>query len=264
VYPVLLDLGFWQLRSYGVFVAIAIAVGVWWSVREAERRGFSRGVIYDLAWAAVLAGLVGARLWYVIFSDPAAYLARPWEILALWHGGLSVHGALFAGLVAAVWFVRRRSLPFWRSADAVVPGLILGQTVGQIACLLNGDTFGKPTTLPWVIVFTHPAAMAPLGVPLHPIQVYELLAYGAVFLVVQRVARTARREGSAVLTYATLYGVARLAMEFFRGDPPMIAGIIVPQAVSAVMVVAATASFAVLRRTAWRAEPLRAGVRARW
>ncbi len=258
MYPILLDLGFWQLRSYGVFVAVAIAVGVWWSAREAERRGFSRAAVHDLAWTAVLAGLVGARLWYVIFSEPEAYLARPWEILALWHGGLSVQGALIAGLAAGVWFIRRRGLPFWRFGDAVVPGLILGQTVGQIACLLNGDTFGTPTTLPWAIVFTHPGAMAPLAVPLHPIQVYELLAYGAVFLIVQRVARTARREGSVLLTYAVLYGVVRFAMEFVRGDPPMVAGIIVPQAVSVVLVVAAVASFSVLRRTAWRVDPVRA------
>lgn len=252
MYPILLDVGFWQLRAYGVFVAISILVGIWWSAREAERRGVSRAVVYDLAWTVVLAGLAGARLWYVLFSEPAEYLARPWEILAVWHGGLSVHGALLAGFLAGVWFIRRRGLPFWRFADAVFSGLILGQTVGQIACLLNGDTYGKPTTLPWAITFTHPQSMAPLGVPLHPIQVYELIAYGIVFLAVQRVARTARREGSAVLTYAVLYGVVRFAMEFFRGDPPVVSGVIVPQVVSVLLIVAAGIALVVLRQTTWR------------
>lgn len=250
MYPILLDLGFWQLRSYGVFVAIAILVGIWWSAREAERRGFPRALVHEFAWAVVLAGLVGARLWYVIFSEPTAYLARPWEVVAIWQGGLSIHGAILAGSVAGLWWGRRRGLPFWRFGDAVVPGLILGQAVGQIACLLNGDTYGRPTTLPWAIVFTHPEAMAPLGVPLHPVQVYELIAYGAVFLVVQKIARTARREGSALLTYAVLYGAVRFAMEFFRGDPPTVAGIIVPQAVSVMLVLVAAASFVLLRRTA--------------
>lgn len=252
MYPILLDLGFWQLRSYGVFVAIALFVGIWWSAREAERRGFGRALVYDIAWPVVLAALVGARLYYVIFSEPAIYLANPWEIIAVWHGGLSVHGALLGGLLAGIWSVRRRGLPFWRFADAVAPGLILGQTVGQIACLLNGDTYGKATTLPWAITFTHPEAMAPLGVPLHPVQLYELIAYLGVFLVVQRVGRGATPEGATILTYAVLYGAVRFAMEFFRGDPPMVAGVIVPQAVSVVLILAAAASVLLLRRTVWR------------
>lgn len=259
MYPILVDLGVWQIRSYGVFVVIAILAGVWWSAREAERRGFARAVVYDAAWTIALAGFAGARLWYALFSEPHAFLVRPWEIFAVWHGGLSMHGALVAGTVVGVWWIRRRGLPFWRFADALVPGLILGQTVGQIACLLNGDTYGRPTDVPWAVVFTDPHAMAPLGVPLHPLQAYELLAYLAVFLVVQRVARSAARDGAVLLTYAVLYGAARFAMEFFRGDPPVIAGIIVPQALSVALVAAALASLVVLRRSLSRVERPAAG-----
>jgi len=254
MYPILVGLGFWQIRSYGLFVATAVLVGIWWSAREAERRGFTRSLVYDVAWTITLAGFAGARLWYALFSEPETYLARPWEILAIWHGGLSMHGALIAGTVAGAWWIRRRRLPFWRFADAVAPGLILGQAVGQIACLLNGDTYGKPADLPWAIVFRHPQAMAPLGVPLHPLQVYELLAYLAVFLVVHRVARSAARDGAVLLTYAVFYGAARFAMEFLRGDPPVVAGIIVPQVVSVALVVSAVASLLVLRRSVWRVQ----------
>jgi len=254
MYPILVDLRFWQIRSYGLFVVIAVLVGVWWSAREAERRRFARSLVYDAAWAITVAGFAGARLWYALFSEPETFLANPWEIFAIWHGGLSMHGALVAGTVVGAWWVRRRRLPFWRFADAVAPGLILGQAVGQIACLLNGDTYEKPTDLPWAIVFTHPQAMAPLGVPLHPIQVYELLAYLAVFLVVHRVARSAAHDGAVLLTYTGFYGAARFAMEFFRGDPPSVAGIIVPQAVSVALVVAALASLIVLRRSVWRVQ----------
>lgn len=259
MYPVLVDLGWWQLRSYGVFVAVAILVGAWWSAREGERRGIMRSVISDAFWWIALPGLIGARLYYVLFSEPETYLARPWEILAVWHGGLSVHGALLAWLLGAVWYVRRRGVRFWRFADAVAPGLVLGQAVGQIACLLNGDTYGRPTTLPWAITFTHPEAMAPLGVPLHPVQIYELFAYLAVFLVVQWMARRATHEGTTVLTYAVFYGAARFAMEFFRGDPPVVAGIIVPQAVSVGLALAAVGTLVVLRQTAWRVQRRIAG-----
>lgn len=243
MYPILIDLGFYQLRSYGVFVALAILTGLWFAAREARRKGLDPAVVWDAAWPGVGAGLVGARLYYVAFNDPGFYLARPFEILAVWHGGLSIHGALLGGLIAGLWYIRRRRLGFWRFADVVAPGLILGQTVGQIACLLNGDTCGRPTTLPWAITFTDPRAMAPLGVPLHPIQVYELLAYLAVFLVVWWVSRRATQDGAAVLTYAVGYGLARFAVEFFRGDPPVVAGLVVPQAVSALLVVAALAAW---------------------
>jgi phosphatidylglycerol:prolipoprotein diacylglycerol transferase len=259
MYPVLIDLGWWQLRSYGLFVAIALGVGVWWNAREGERRGFPRALVYEFAQLVALAGLVGARLYYAIVSEPEAYLARPWEILAVWHGGLSVHGGLLGGLAAAVWVIRRRRLPFWPMADAVVPGLILGQAVGQIACLLNGDTFGRPTTVPWAIVFTDRQAMAPLGVPLHPIQVYELLAYLLVFVAVQKVARSAARPGTAVLTCAVLYGAARFGLEFFRGDPPVIAGVVVPQAVSALLVAAGAVGLWRLRLVRWRSHGTVAG-----
>ena len=254
MYPILVDLGVWQIRSYGVFVAVAILVGIWWSAREAERRGFARSVVYDAAWAITLAGFVGARLWYAIFSEPEAFLANPWQIFAIWHGGISMHGALVAGALSAAWWIRRHGLRFWRFGDAVAPGLILGQAIGQIACLLNGDTYGRPTDVPWAIVFTHPHAMAPHGVPLHPVQVYELLAYLGVFLVVHRVARSLAPDGAVLLTYAGLYGIVRFAMEFFRGDPPVVAGIIVPQAVSAALVIAAVASLIVLRHSVWRVE----------
>lgn len=254
MYPILVDLGVWQIRSYGVVVAVAILAGIWWSAREAERRGLARSLVYDAAWAITLTGFVGARLWYAIFSEPEAFVANPWELFALWHGGISMHGALVAGSLVGAWWIRRHGLRVWRFGDAVAPGLIMGQTVGQVACLLNGDTYGRPTDLPWAIVFTHPQAMAPLGMPLHPVQIYELLAYLAVFLVVHRVARSSAPDGAVVLSYAGLYGIARFAMEFFRGDPPSVAGIIVPQAASAALVIAALASLIVLRHSAWRTE----------
>ena len=251
MYPVLLHIGSWELRSYGVFVAIAVLVGTWWSAREGQRRGFPRQIVYDLATVIVIAGFIGARLYYVLFSEPKTYLAHPWEILAVWHGGLAMHGGLIAGLFVGLWVVRRYGVPFWRFGDIVIPGLILGQTVGQIACLLNGDTYGKPTTLPWAIVFTNPEAMAPLGTPLHPIQVYELLAYLAVFLVVHRVARSTRRPGAVMVTYSVLYGVVRFAMEFFRAQPPTFAGVIIPQILSVLLVAAGVTSLLVLRSSFW-------------
>lgn len=239
MYPVLFQIGSFELRSYGFFVAVSLAVGTWLAAREAQRRGLDRALVYDFLLWAVIAGFAGARLYFVLLSEPGYFLERPWEIPAIWSGGLAFQGGLLAGVAAGLWFCRRRRIPLWRFADAVAPGLILGQTVGQVACLLNGDTFGKPTTLPWAMTFTDPRSFAPLGIPLHPLQVYEGLAYLAVFLLVWGLRRRCVREGDLFLVYVAGYAVARFAMEFFRADPPMIGGLIVPQVVSVLALAAA-------------------------
>lgn len=238
MYPILLEIGWFRLRSYGVFVALAIVLGTWLSAREARRNGLDPEWIFDFALYAVVAGIAGARLYYILFLAPRWFLQHPQELFAIWHGGLAFHGGLLAGVGTALWFCRRRGIALLRLGDTVAPGLILGQTVGQIACLLNGDTYGRATTLPWAITFTDPSAAAPLGVPLHPIQVYELLAYLAVFLLVWVLRGRFTRSGQLFAIYLIGYAVARFAMEFFRGDPPVVAGIIVPQALSVAAAIA--------------------------
>lgn len=239
MYPVLLHIGSFELRSYGVFIAVAILVGGWLVAREAPRRGVDPARVWDFVFIATLAGIIGSRAYFVLVSEPAWFREHPWDIVAVWKGGMAIHGGLLAGLGAGVWFCRRHRIPFFRFADVAAPGLILGQTVGQVACLLNGDTYGKPTTLPWAITFTDPRSFAPLGIPLHPLQVYEGLAYLAVFLLVWGLRRPCVREGNLFLVYVAGYAVARFAMEFFRADPPMIGGLIVPQVVSVVALAAA-------------------------
>jgi len=173
MYPILLKVGPFTLRSYGLFFGLAFLIATLVAARESERKGFGREVIFDFAALALLAGLVGARLYYIAFFDPQFFLKRPWEILAVWKGGLALHGGLLAGLLVGIWFCRRYTIPFWKLADSLAPSLILGQAIGRIACFFSGDAYGKPTDLPWAVTFTDPHAMAPLGVPLHPTQLYE-------------------------------------------------------------------------------------------
>lgn len=249
MYPVLLQIGSFELRSYGAFIAVAILVGGWLAAREAPRRGVDPGRVWDFVLIATLAGFVGSRAYFVLVSAPSWFRQHPWDIVAVWKGGMAIHGGLMAGLAAGIWFCRRHRIPFLRFADVVAPGLILGQTVGQIACLLNGDTYGKPTALPWAITFTDPRSFAPLGVPLHPLQVYEGLAYLGVFLLVWGLRRYSVREGNLFLVYVAGYAMARFAMEFFRADPPTIGGLIVPQVFS-VLALATIAVFFFVRQSA--------------
>jgi len=247
MYPVLLQFGNFELRSYGVIVALSFLVGLWLSSKEAERKSLDPKLIQDFAIYALFGGIVGARIYFVLFSEPAYFLQHPWELLALWHGGIGVIGSLFGGALAALWYCRQKELSFLKLGDTLAPGIALGQTIGQFACLFNGDSYGKPTDLPWAITYTDPRSLAPLNIPLHPIEIYEMAAYFLVFLVVWNMRKKYQADGFAFLTYLSAYGVARFFVEFFRGHPAIFAwGIPAAQVFAAAMTLISLAGFLLL------------------
>jgi len=249
MYPVLIQLGGFELRAYGVIVALSFLLGLWLSEREAKRKGLDPALIRDFAFYAFLGGIAGARIYFVAFSEPAYYLSKPWEILAIWHGGLGVIGALVGGFLTALWYCRKKRLSFWRLADVLAPGIIAGQAAGILACLANGDSYGRPTDLAWAITYTNPRAMAPLNVPLHPVELYEMAAYILVFVLVWSTREKYKTEGLAFLTYLAGYGVARFFVEFFRGHPAIFAsGVPAAQVFGVALVLVSIAGFVALRR----------------
>lgn len=247
MYPVLVQVGTFELRTYGVIVVLSFLLGLWLSTREANRTGLDPALIQDFAFYALLGGIIGARIYFVIFSNPAYFLQKPWEIVAVWHGGIGIIGALLGGLLTALWYCRKKNLSFWRVADTLAPGVALGQAAGVIACLLNGDSYGKSTDLAWAITYTDPRAMAPLNVPLHPVEIYEMAAYALVFLLVWQTRNRYKTDGFAFLTYLAGYGAARLSVEFFRGNPAIFAwGIPAAQVFGVALILASIAGFYLL------------------
>lgn len=218
MYPILIQLGGFRLHSYGVLVALAIFAALWVGAREARRKGFVPGVVEDLALPVIVAGFLGGRLAHVLGWEPELLWRDPLGILAVWRGGLAIHGALLAGFGAALWFCRRQRLDTWALADTLAPAIILGQAIGRLGCLLSGDSYGRPTDLLWAVTFTDPAALALLGVPLHPVQLYEaaldLVLFGALWVLRKRTVF----PGQLFLVYVAGYGLIRLLTEVFRGD----------------------------------------------
>lgn len=250
MYPILLQLGQFELRSYGVIVALSFLAAFWLSRKEAARNGLDPASIDDFALYALLGGILGARIYFVLFSDPSYYLKNPWEILAIWRGGIGVIGSLAGGFLAAVWYCRKKRIPLLKFADILAPAVALGQTLGQFACLANGDSYGKQTDLPWAITYTDPRSMAPLNIPLHPIELYEMGAYFLVFLLVWKTRKQFKVEGYSFLTYLVAYGVARFLMEFLRGHPAVFAGgIPAAQVFSAALILASIAGFFLLGKS---------------
>lgn len=250
MYPILLNIGSFQLRSYGVIVVLSFLAALWLAKKEAARKGLDPALMADFSVYALIGGIVGARIYFIAFSEPLHYLSNPWEILAVWHGGIGIIGSLAGGFLAAVWFCRKKQIPLLKFADILAPAVPLGQTLGQFACLANGDSYGRPTDLPWAITYTDPRSLAPLNVPLHPIEIYEMAAYFLVFLVVWMTRKRLKADGSSLLVYLAAYGVARFLVEFFRGHPAVFAGEIpAAQVVGAALVLASAWGFFWLSRS---------------
>ena len=249
MYPVLFEFGDFQLRSYGVIVALSFLLALWMSTKEAKRNGLDPKLIQDFAVYALLGGIIGARLYFVLFSAPGYFFDHPWEIFAIWSGGIGIIGSLIGGFIVAVWFCRTKKLSLLKFGATLAPGVALGQTLGQFACLLNGDSFGRPTDLPWAITYTDPRSLAPLNIPLHPVEIYEMAAYFLVFLLVWRSRNLSKINGLTFFTYLGGYGVARSLVEFFRGDPAIFArGIPAAQVFGVAMIFVALAGFLLLKK----------------
>jgi phosphatidylglycerol---prolipoprotein diacylglyceryl transferase len=223
MFPRLLELGPITVYSYGVLLASAYLLALYYAVRRARRFGLDGNRVLDLGIYIIIAALVGAKL-LLLVVDFRYFSQHPGEIWTLVRSGGVFYGGLLAGFAVGAWYMRRSRLPLWPVADAMAPGLALGHVVGRFGCLLAGCCYGKPTTVPWAITFTDPFAASNVGTPLHvalhPTQLYEA---GAEFLILVLLLATERywrrRAGWTWWVYILLYGVSRFVIEFFRGDP---------------------------------------------
>lgn len=217
MFPILFFMGPLGVRTALVVVIAAVFAGAWLAGRRLRQRDLPVALVYDFVTPALLSGLVGARLWYALVFDPAWYLGRPLELLAVWKGGFAEEGGFLAALLAAVWWCRRRGVGFWSFADAVGPGVALGQALARVGALMGGTGYGTPTALPWAITFSDPNAAAPLGIPLHPTQAYELLAslcLTALLLLAERWTR----PGQLFLLLLMGLALERGLFDLLRGD----------------------------------------------
>lgn len=221
---ILFEIWGFPIRSYGLVVAIAILIGIGVTLYFARQSGKDQDQVYNLALVSVIGGLIGARLWEVLFFNGAYYLQNPGEIIAIWHGGLSIQGGLVGGIAAGIWYLRRLKWKFWETADLFAPGMILGQAVGRIACLLNGDAYGSPTGSSFGIVYPPgTGAYERFGSqPLWPAEVWEgqwdLIIFALLLILKNR--QRPLPQGFLFLSYAVLYSAGRFALEFLRGDTP--------------------------------------------
>lgn len=224
MHPRLLTTPFFTLYTFGLLLASAYIAAYWWLMREGRREGLDVDALASLGLWAIAGAIVGAKALMVVRALPE-YAAAPTEIFSpsvLASAGDFYGGFIGALIASAIFFRRHRQLPFWPVADLCGPAIALGQAVGRVGCFMAGDDYGRATSVPWAVTFTNPDAAqiggAPLGIPLHPVQLYESIVCLALFAVLVRFSRRKRFDGEVILAYTLLYAIARFALEFFRGD----------------------------------------------
>lgn len=213
-----------EIRWYGILIALAVVIGALLAIKEAKIKGISEDTILDLLLVALPAAIIGARLYYVIFSWDL-YRNNPMEILNIRGGGLAIHGGVIGGVLAGYIFTRVKKIDFGKLADIVAPSLILGQSIGRWGNFANGEAHGGPTDLPWAIVVD--------GVNVHPTFLYESIWNFLVFLFLVYYSRKKLKvDGEVFLLYIILYSVGRLFIEGLRTDSLMLGPIRVAQLIS--------------------------------
>lgn len=271
--PIFIKLGPLEIRYYGLMYAISFLLGIHFAKKWGKEKGIKEDVIENFAFTAIIAGLLGARIYYVLFNLDY-YLAKPLSILAVWEGGLAIHGGIVGGFLGALIFAKVKKLDLWTLTDIAAPLLLLGQGIGRIGNFMNGEVHGVPTftplkvifsnnsnfykwydyyqnasievqmkfkeLVPWGVVFPagSPAGDEFPGVALHPAMLYELvLNFIGVGILVYLYKKNSLNKGLITMIYIILYSLIRSFVSFFRAEDLMVLGMRAPHLISLILIV---------------------------
>jgi phosphatidylglycerol:prolipoprotein diacylglycerol transferase len=250
--PVLVKLGPFSLRWYGLMYVVGIAVGLLVLFPYVRKLELPEDAVWNVFWGTAIAALIGGRLYYIVQSDPGSYLSHPGDIFAFWQGGMAYFGAVFLGAPVLVLLSRQQGIPLGYALDCVAVFAPLAQAVGRIGNIINGDVVGYSSNLPWAFVYTNPNSFAPQGVAVQPAGVYELLFSLGLFLVIWPLRFRLRPAGMLFALYLALYSIGQFVVFIWRDNSIVIFGLKQAQATS-VVTVALVVAFAalLLRRPAW-------------
>ncbi|XUW99689.1 MAG: prolipoprotein diacylglyceryl transferase [Dehalogenimonas sp.] len=237
--PVAFSIGSFDVRWYGIFVALAIIAAGIITHYEARRRSLNMDVSMLLL-VVVLAGGLGARLFHVV-DNWSFYAAQPQMIWHISQGGLAIWGGLLAGGIAVIAYARWQRLPLLKLLDVMVPGVLAGLIIGRLACIVNGDTVGNVTNLPWAFIYTNPGAMIRpelFGQPVHPYALYEMLWNGLGLVLILWLRRKSLPTGSLFLAFTAVYAVGRFVLSFIRVENEIFLGLQQAQLIAMAMLAA--------------------------
>lgn len=249
MHPVLIQIGKFQIYSYGFMLALGFVVALLLCLRLARREGFPRDTIVDVSLLAVLAGIIGSRLTYVFLYDWPYFSQHPLEILNLRNQGLVFQGGLVLAVVAVGIYVVVKRVPFWPIADIMAVFISLGYGIARIGCFLNGCCYGKVTDVPWGVVFPG------LGdLPRHPTQLYSSFSAVILFLFLYWFYPRRRFDGQVFILYLIGYSIIRFIIEFWRENLIVWQHLTVAQVTALVIIILSVPLYLWLRNRAARAD----------
>ena len=198
-----------HIYFFGLMIAIAAIAGGAFAIKQGEKMGINEDTIFNLIMIVLISGVLGARLFYILFYNPSFYFSNPGEIIKIDEGGLSIHGGIFSAIAAGYIYSVKSKIPFFKLADITVMGVALAQGIGRVGC----DVFGKAMTniMPWGINYN--------GQILHPAQVYEFILDYILFVILWRRSYKKKFEGELFIIYLISFAVIRGIVEFFRINP---------------------------------------------
>ena len=235
MHPIIIQFGPFTIYSYGLCIAIAFLAAIATAAARARRFGWGAENAYDTCLCAMIASLIGSRLFYVLES-PWEFASAPWEVFMVWKGGLSYYGGFIGAVVAGAVYLKKRRLGVAEGFDLLIPSVSLVQAIGRIGCFFNCCCFGRVSDLPFAVTFPEgsPAYSYQLyeaciirpgsacTLPVHPAQLYETLMDLGIFIALSCALSRKKYNGQVFLLYFVLYGAGRFALEFLRADNPAV------------------------------------------
>jgi phosphatidylglycerol:prolipoprotein diacylglycerol transferase len=224
--PVAFQLFGIEIKWYGILISLGVAIGTILALREVKRVGIEEDTLVDLLLYAIPICLIGARVYYVIFSWEE-YRHNPIEAFNIRGGGLAIHGVILSAIFVTLIFCRKRNVDFWKITDSCAPSLILAQAIGRWGNFINQEAYGSPTNLPWGIMVN--------GQRVHPTFLYESIWNFLLFLFLLWYRKNRKKvPGEVFLLYLMLYSFIRFFVEGLRTDSLMLGSIRVAQLISIV------------------------------
>jgi phosphatidylglycerol:prolipoprotein diacylglycerol transferase len=210
--PILFKIGPLSIKSYGLFLALAFLVGIYFAEARAKKKGLESSLIFDFGIGTIIFSIIGARILYVLL-DLSSYLKDPLSIFLPREGGiggLSFHGGLFAGIIFGLIFAKKHKLKLGILADIVTPSLPLGYSIARWGCFLNGCCRGTETKLLWGVKFPDENFFR------HPVQIYDSILNFIIFLIILKIEKYKKFDGGLFIIYLILYSLSRCIIEIFR------------------------------------------------
>jgi phosphatidylglycerol:prolipoprotein diacylglycerol transferase len=224
--PEIGHLGGLLLTWHGIFIALGIGLGVWLGVWFARKAGFTEDDAYTIALIGVPVGIVGARVLFVL-ENRSEFANAQLDVFRINQGGISLYGALIGGVAVCLIYGFWKKLPLLRGMDAAAPGIILGQGIGRIGCLVAGDIIAQSSSLPFAVEYTNVNSPSFALRPMQFVTAYEVLGDFLILglLVALWKFRVFKRDGFLFFVYAGLYSAMRFGISFMRLDKEVVLGL---------------------------------------